>query len=187
MNKTDAIRAILAATTDEPTVFTTGYASRIACGLDDRPNHFYMTGSMGLASSIGMGIAQQTGRRTVVVDGDGSLLMNPVGLMTAGALDLLPMIHVVLDDGSYASTGGQSVPSGRADLCALAEACGYQRIHDVDGFDELRALVSAEVVSCASPVFIRCALRGPEAPIPARVAADLGDHAQRFAATLQCG
>ncbi len=185
MNKTEAIRAILEVSTDEPTVFTTGYASRIGCGLADRPNHFYMIGSMGLASSIGIGIAQQTGRPTIVVDGDGSLLMNPVALVAAGELDSLPLVHLVLDDGLYASTGGQVVPSRQADIAALARACGYQRVHEVDNVEAIRALLTEELVSCPSPVFVRCLLYGPDEPIPGRVEFDLDAHAVRFGESIR--
>ncbi|MEV7012368.1 thiamine pyrophosphate-dependent enzyme [Streptosporangium sp. NPDC051022] len=180
MNKTDAIRTIIETSTDEPIVFTTGYTCRIARGVADRPNHFYMTGSMGLASSIGIGIAQQTGRPTIVVDGDGSLLMNPVGLLTAGAMDTLPLVHVVLDDGRYASTGGQHVPASRADLGALARACGYRNVREAGHVDALAALMRREVASCSRPSLIHCVLSGQDPPVSARVDADLGEHAARF-------
>src|SRR5260363_186197 len=99
MNKTVAIQQIILATTNQPIIFTTGYSCRIAAHLRHRPNHFYMTGSMGLA------VALATGLPTVVVDGDGSLLMNPASLIVAGAIPDLSLLHVVLDDGVYASTG----------------------------------------------------------------------------------
>ncbi|MGA4844118.1 thiamine pyrophosphate-dependent enzyme [Streptomyces sp. G45] len=181
MNKTEAVAAVLAATTIEPIVYTTGYACRIARHLDDRPSHFYMTGSMGLASSIGIGVARETGRPTVVVDGDGSLLMNPVGLVTAGALPELPLAHVVLDDGAYASTGGQTVPSRRADLTAWALACGYTRAVETDDAARFAAIVRDEVARCAAPVLIVARLTEPDPPVPGRIEQDLTEHAQRFA------
>jgi len=185
MNKTEAIRAIIEATTAEPIVFTTGYACRIASGIADRPNHFYMTGSMGLAASIGIGIAQQTKAPTIVVDGDGSLLMNPVGLLIAGASETLPLIHLVLDDGLYASTGGQDVPSRAADLTALARACGYRRVLEIDDVASITSLLGDELEVCPSPVFVRIRLRGPDLPVTARVTGDLGDHAARFAESIR--
>ncbi|WP_181773564.1 thiamine pyrophosphate-dependent enzyme [Amycolatopsis pittospori] len=184
MNKTEAIQAILDATSVQPIVFTTGFSSRIACGLDDRANHFYMTGSMGLASSVGIGIAQASGLATLVVDGDGAVLMNPVGLITAGAHDSLPLAHIVLDDGRYASTGGQAVPS-RPDLGALARDCGYLEVHRVHTVGELSELLCGVLVRCSSPVFIHCVLLGAEPPVPPRVEVDLGDHAARFGAKIR--
>lgn len=180
MNKTEAVAAVLAATTTEPIVYTTGYACRIARHLDDRPSHFYMTGSMGLASSIGIGVARETGRTTVVVDGDGSLLMNAVGLVTAGALKTLPLAHVVLDDGCYASTGGQTVPSRRADLSAWALACGYARADETDDAERFAALVRAAVTRCTAPVLVLARLTSADPPVPGRVEEDLAEHARRF-------
>lgn len=180
MNKTDAIAAVIAATIREPIVFTTGYACRIARALADRPNHFYMTGSMGLASSIGIGIAMETGGTTVVVDGDGSLLMNPVGLITAGTLGDLPLVHLVLDDGKYASTGGQDVPSAAADLGGLARASGYPTVRVVDEVAGLASILSEAIESCTAPVFVHCVVRDADPPVPPRIDGDLGEHAARF-------
>lgn len=185
VNKTTAIRSIIKATTEEPVVFSTGYACRIAQGVADRPNHFYMTGSMGLASSIAIGIAQQTDRPTVVVDGDGSLLMNPVGLVTAGASAALPLVHILLDDGRYASTGGQHVPSAKTDFAMLAAACGYSRVSRIDDADELVETLREVMGTCSAPAFIHCLLRGENPPIPPRVAPDLAVHAARFAENVQ--
>ena len=180
MNKSAAVRAIIEATTVEPIVFTTGYASRIARGIADRPGHFYMTGSMGLASSIGIGIAQQTGRPTVVVDGDGSLLMNPVGLVTAGGLGNLPLLHIVLDDGRYASTGGQAVPSNDVDLNALALACGYRSVRTVADIESLRAAIGDLLPGIDSPTFVHCVLRSADPPVSARVDGRLDHYAVRL-------
>jgi sulfopyruvate decarboxylase subunit beta len=178
VNKTAAIAALLAVTTDEPVIFTTGYACRIARHLADRPGHFYMTGSMGLASSIGIGVALTTRRPTVVVDGDGALLMNPVGPLTAGALADVPLVHVLLDDGSYASTGGQDVP--RADMEELVRACGYRLVVSVDSAAEFGETVRAVLADCAGPSFVRAVLTDPDGPVPPRVDVDLGTHAWLF-------
>jgi sulfopyruvate decarboxylase subunit beta len=184
VNKETAIRAVIDATTDEPVIFTTGYSCRIARHLGDRPSHFYMTGSMGLASSIGVGVALATGHTAVIVDGDGSLLMNPVGLMAVGAHANLRLVHIVLDDGRYASTGGQPVPSQHVDVCALARASGYSRVFELAHADEFEGLVRAEVARCFTPVFIRCAVSDEATKVPGRIDGDLAEHAGRFGAHL---
>ncbi|MEV6695227.1 thiamine pyrophosphate-dependent enzyme [Micromonospora sp. NPDC051196] len=184
MSKTAAIRAVIAATTDEPVLFTTGYASRIAHGIRDRENHLYMTGSMGLVASIGVGVARETRATTVVVDGDGSVLMNPVGLIVAGADQELPLVHIVLDDRRYDSTGGQDVPSGRLDLAAWARGCGYGAVHTVDSAAALADLLAKALIDCRHPVFIRCIIDEPDEPVPARIGRDLRGHASRFARYL---
>jgi len=180
MNKTAAIRAIIGATETRPIVFTPGSASAIAQDLADLPNHFYLNGPLGLASSVGIGVAMETERTTVVVDGDGSLLMNPVGMLTAGTLTSLRLIHIVLDDGVYAFTGGESIPSRRADLCALARAAGYRRVFSTAKLDEFAALLRSQLMSCTTPVFIRCALIGGDYATTERMTADLENHARRF-------
>ncbi|WP_157162850.1 thiamine pyrophosphate-dependent enzyme [Actinoalloteichus spitiensis] len=185
MNKASAIRAIISATTNEPIVFTTGYSCRIAQAIADRPNHFYMTGSMGLATSIATGVALVTGGPTVVVDGDGSLLMNPAALVTAGAMSNLGLLHVVLDDGLYASTGGQSTPSGRTDLGALARACGYDQVLRVAEDDAFAAALSDVLAHRTTPVFIHCVLSAHDSAVPPRVSAHLGEHQRRFRHHIQ--
>jgi thiamine pyrophosphate-dependent acetolactate synthase large subunit-like protein len=180
MNKTAAIRAIIGATETRPIVFTSGSASAIAKDLADLPNHFYLSGPVGLASAVGIGVAMETNRTTVVVDGDGSLLMNPGGLIAAGTLTNLRLVHIVLDDGVYAFTGGEAIPSRRADLCALARAAGYRRVFSTARLDELNALLRSQLVSCSTPVFIRCALIGGDYATSARLSADLENHARRF-------
>lgn len=181
MNKTAVIRLIIGAAGSKPVIFTTGSTCSIAREIADLPNHFYMTGPMGLASSIGIGVALETNHTTVVVDGDGSLLMNPNGLIAAGTLPTLPLVHIVLDDGIYAFTGGKQVPSRRADLCALARASGYRRVFSTAKMDEFSTLLHTQLVSCSSPVFIRCAIAGFDSAAPGRMTSlDLEEHARRF-------
>jgi sulfopyruvate decarboxylase subunit beta len=182
--KTEAIRAVIDATADESIVYTTGHACRIAHAVNDRPTHFYMTGSMGLASSIAIGIAQQTNHTTVVVDGDGSVLMNPVGLIIAGGMISLPLVHVLLDDRAYAPTGGQRVPSAEVGFAALARSCGYRRVLRADDAGELTTMLRSAVRTCTSPTFVHCVLAGEDLPVPPRVDLDLAEHATRFSAAV---
>lgn len=179
MNRTAAIEAIIAATVDEPIIFTAGDPARIARSIADRPNHFYLTGAGGLVSSVGIGVALETRRPTIVVDGDGSLLTNPAGLITAGVLADLPLIHVVLDS-TLQPGAGAIVLSRRADLCGLAQSAGYPRVHSTGELGEFTGLIRREVAVCSSPVFIRCVLAEDDAAIPATIGADLETHARRF-------
>jgi len=171
VNRTAAIEAIIAATVDEPIIFTAGDPARIARSIADRPNHFYLTGAGGLAL--------ETRRPTIVVDGDGSLLTNPAGLITAGVLADLPLIHVVLDSTLQPGTGA-IVLSRRADLCGLAQAAGYPRVHSTGELGEFTGLIRREVAVCSSPVFIRLVLAEDDATVPATIGADLETHARRF-------
>jgi phosphonopyruvate decarboxylase len=110
------------------TVSTTGYASRELATYGPRDQHFYMQGSMGFALGIALGVAWQSRQDPIfVLDGDGALIMRLGSLVTAGALRRSNLVHVVLDNGAYASTGGQPTASAGVDFSAVARACGYRR------------------------------------------------------------
>jgi phosphonopyruvate decarboxylase len=131
---------ILAAIPDEvPIVATTGKAGRELFTLADREQHIYQVGSMGCASPMGLGIAMTTGRRTVVLDGDGAALMKLGSMATIGAYQPSGLLHVLLDNGVHDSTGGQTTVSPSVDFAAVALACGYRHAFTCDseaGFAE---------------------------------------------------
>jgi thiamine pyrophosphate-dependent acetolactate synthase large subunit-like protein len=184
MNKTSAIQRIIDATAGIPVVYTTGYACRIANGIADRSSHFYMTGSMGLAAAIAAGVASASGRCTVVVDGDGSLMMNPSVLFTAAAMPSLPLLHIVLDDRSYASTGGQASASANIDFCALAKASGYVQTIKVRDAIEFGAALQHVLPGLRVPTFLHCQLDDVDQAVPPRISSDLDAHGTRFSAFL---
>lgn len=187
MLKTEAIKTVLDAAAGAPVILTTGFACRMAHALGDRPGSFYMTGSMGLAAAVGAGIAAETGRRVVVLDGDGSLLMNASVLCTIGAAPRLPVTHIVLDDGRYASTGGQATPARRCDFQGLALAAGYPLARAADSPAELAKAVRLSLAGDSAPELVHCRL-APAAEFPGpRIDADLREHAGRFRAYLRAG
>jgi phosphonopyruvate decarboxylase len=120
-------RILAAAPDDLPIVVTTGKAGREMFTLADREQHLYQVGSMGCASPMGLGIALTTGRRTLVIDGDGAALMKMGSLATIGAYQPPGLVHVLLDNGVHDSTGGQATVSPVVDFAAVALACGYRR------------------------------------------------------------
>jgi sulfopyruvate decarboxylase subunit beta len=185
LEKSAAIRQTLEVAAGVPTVFTTGYASRIGLAVRDRPSNFYMTGSMGLALSVGIGLAMTTRRRILVVDGDGSLLMNPSGLITAGASESLPLLHLLLNDGIYDSTGGQASPGHRVDLAAWAQAAGYPYVATVSTADELTLALESALRMPQALSFIQCLVTPDGTAPPPRVTDDLRGVAARFAASVQ--
>ena len=110
-------------------VATTGFTGRSLYALDDRPNQLYMVGSMGCASSFGLGLAwAQPDRRVVVLDGDGATLMRIDALATLGYERPKNLLHVLLDNEVHDSTGGQSTVSHSVDLSGVAAACGYPKV-----------------------------------------------------------
>src|SRR6187551_3235390 len=100
-----------------------------------RDNYFYLQHAMGLASSIGLGLATHLPHeRVVVLDGDGSLLMNLGTLATLARYRPRNLVHVIFDNGSLLSTGGfdSHTTSGVTDLAAIARGAGVEHVVAVD-------------------------------------------------------
>lgn len=116
-----------------------GYPSRELYAVRDRRENFYMLGSMGLASSIGLGLAlAQPGRKVMVLDGDGSVLMNLGTLATIAHHAPDNYLLVILDNCCYGSTGSQpSCTSSKTDLAGLAQAAGVERVRRACSLAEL--------------------------------------------------
>ncbi|MFH1327485.1 MAG: thiamine pyrophosphate-dependent enzyme [Candidatus Bathyarchaeota archaeon] len=114
---------------NELIISTTGLISRELHSVKDSPSFFYMLGSMGLASSIGLGLALSAPKKTVlVIDGDGSLLMNLGSLATIGNKAPKNFVQIVLDNSSYESTGGQPSSSSTIKLQKVALAAGFRNV-----------------------------------------------------------
>jgi thiamine pyrophosphate-dependent acetolactate synthase large subunit-like protein len=144
MTRRDATRIVVDVARAEPIVASLGHPAYDLFAAGDRPQNFYTWGSMGLASSIGVGLAvARADLRVFVVDGDGSLLMNLGSLATVGLLQPANLVLVVMDNEEYATTGGQKTPTAhRADLDAAARAMGVARTTTARTADELRRAVA---------------------------------------------
>jgi len=129
-SRRDLLAAILRATApDDVVIATTGYTGRELHALGDRANQLYLVGSMGCASSVGLGLAcAAPSRCVVVVDGDGAALMHLGAMATLGHERPPNLVHVVVDNEAHDSTGGQPTVSGTTDLAGVARACGYPRV-----------------------------------------------------------
>mgnify|MGYP001173455322 CR=1 FL=1 len=127
MIRKDAIKIASDMIGDSPIISANGYISRDLFETDDKDTNFYMIGSMGLSSSIALGVAlKNTRKRVYVFDGDGNILMNLGSLTTIGKLKPKNLIHLVFDNQSHDSTGGQPTNSENVDLCKIAEASNYK-------------------------------------------------------------
>ena len=124
MTRLEATRVIVANCGDAAIVASLGHPAYDLFAAGDRARNFYTWGSMGLASSIGLGIAlARPDTHVIVLDGDGSLLMNLGSLATIGMLQPPNLTVVVMDNEAYATTGGQATATaGGADLAAAARA-----------------------------------------------------------------
>jgi thiamine pyrophosphate-dependent acetolactate synthase large subunit-like protein len=152
MTRLEATRLIVEHSGDAAIVASLGHPAYDLFAAGDRPRNFYTWGSMGLASSIGLGIAlARPDVRVIVLDGDGSLLMNLGSLATIGLLQPRNLTVVVMDNERYATTGGQATPTASgADLAAAARA---MRIDDARTVRSEADLESA-IASTAGPQFI---------------------------------
>lgn len=131
-SRAQAMEAILGLLTDQPVIICNGFPSREAHKIADRPTHFYMIGSMGVAAAIGLGVALAKPKKQVVVfDGDGNVLMGMGTLATVGALKPKNFIHVVFDNEVYGSTGNQPTISNVVRLEQVAKAAGYTHVERV--------------------------------------------------------
>ena len=105
--------------------------------LDDQPSNSYMLGTMGLASSIGLGIALVQSAKVIAIDGDGSILTNLGTLPTIGNNTADNFILLIIDNGSYGSTGDQPTYAGRKTSfkAKVAEACGCNNVIECSAKD----------------------------------------------------
>jgi thiamine pyrophosphate-dependent acetolactate synthase large subunit-like protein len=139
MKSLDALQVVVEELGDGLAVSCNGFVSRELFLLRDRPGNLYLLGSMGLAAAVGMGIAlSRPGRRVAVLDGDGNALMGLGGMANVAAAAPRNLLHVILDNGAYASTGAQGTVSRRVPLEEVARACGYARACRVRDAESLR-------------------------------------------------
>src|SRR3954454_367700 len=143
MERLQATRIAVELAGDAPIIGGVGNSTfdLVAC---DRPRNFYMWNSMGMASSIALGLAlARPDMRVVVLDGDGSILMNLGSLATERTAGVENMVHVIWDNGGWEITGGQ--PAGSpfgVDLEVVARGCGYRRTASVAAESDFRQAFS---------------------------------------------
>ena len=126
MIRKQAIEIILKYTKKFPIISANGFPSRDLFESFDKESNFYMIGSMGLASSIGMGIAiKNPKKRIIVFDGDGNLLMNLGSITTIGSFQQKNLIHIVFDNSAHESTGGQPTNTNKINIGKIAKASKY--------------------------------------------------------------
>jgi sulfopyruvate decarboxylase subunit beta len=138
-----------------------------ALGQADARN-FNVTGCMGSAASIGLGLAiSRPDDRVLVIDGDGSLLMQLASLPSIAEQQPTNLYHVVMENGMYETSGGQRLPGGRVgELSAIALASGYRHARRFITVDELTAGLES-ALHLDGPVFVSIVITGPGVVAPA--------------------
>jgi sulfopyruvate decarboxylase subunit beta len=159
MKRVDALAAIYPCLDNVIVVTIMGAVAAELQSLGHRPNFFYLQHAMGLASSMGLGIAlSKPGRKVVVFDGDGSLLMNLGGLTTLARYRPGNLLHVVFDNESLLSVGGfPTATSTGSDLAAIAAAAGVPKTLTVRSLEAFvpafnEALASRELTTLVAKV-----------------------------------
>jgi len=153
MIRKEAVKIIANHIGKNPIISANGFMSRDLFEVNDKESNFYMIGSMGLASSIGLGIALKNPTKKVFVfDGDGNILMNLGSLVTIGSLKPKNLVHVVFDNNSHESTGNQPTSSSQINLAKIAKTVNY-KIFVVQSKTKLMSILK-ELKNLQGPIFL---------------------------------
>ena len=134
MNRFELLNLLQDTIQDQLVVCNIGLPSQELYKINDRPNYFYMLGSMGLASSIGLGLSLAIDKNVISIDGDGSVLMNMNTLATIGNRAPSNYTLLIVDNGSYGSTGDQKTfTDERTSLKNVAIGAGCQNVIECSG------------------------------------------------------
>jgi sulfopyruvate decarboxylase beta subunit len=164
LTRFDILAAVANKLTGKVVVCNLGWPSKELYAIRHQPSNFYMLGSMGMVTPIGLGIALSTKKDVVVIDGDGSLLMNPGTLATAAAFAPKNLTVLAIDNGAYGSTGNQpTLARSCVDLSAVARGFG---IHSTHRASTAKDLVEAMEASQGSFRFVHALAVPGNADVP---------------------
>lgn len=161
MIRRDAIENIMEYIDDEIVVCNIGFPSKELYDVKDRDENFYMIGSMGLVSSIALGLAiAKKDKEVVVIDGDGAFLMNLNSIITTFVEKPDNLTWIVIDNGAYGSTGNQETYANDIDLLKIAESVGFEDAYEFEDID-LKGVINNKKCS-----FIRYSVEPGNSPAP---------------------
>lgn len=165
MKRAECIAMLYPELEDRLVVTIMGACAQELYDLGHKENFFYLQHAMGLASSIGLGLAMHLPKQHIVVlDGDGSVLMNLGTLATLARYRPRNLTHIVFDNGSLLSTGGfdSHTTSGLTNLAAMAKGAGIERVSAVDSvLDFGEAVIEAFNGNDLSVIVAKVAAVGP--------------------------
>src|SRR5947209_1552944 len=152
MKRDDCFRILARHVTDE--IVIASYSSAAEWSeLNPRALNYFSVGAMGLASSHGLGLALgRPDKRILVLDGDGSLLMNLGSLVSIGAAAPKNLVHFVCNNGTYEANGGHPIPNPKLDFAGLARAAHYRQLHEFSELSNFEAKLP-QVLTQEGPVF----------------------------------
>ena len=153
MIRKDAMEIAMEEIGEHPIISANGYISRDLFNILDKKNNFYMIGSMGLASSIGLGVAlKNTKKKIFVFDGDGNILMNLGSITTIGTLRPKNLIHVIFDNFIHESTGGQPTNSQNIKIKNLGLASNY-KVFSISNENKLKNILQ-KIKQISGPIML---------------------------------
>ncbi len=165
MIRSDVLKTLIPLISDKLVVCNIGLPSQELHLLDDQPSNFYMLGTMGLASSIGLGLALAQRDTVIAIDGDGSVLTNLGTLPTIANNVADNYILLIIDNGSYGSTGDQPTYAGKkTSLTEVARACGCDNVIECQA--EECADVMREALDAGRMTIIVCKCESGNIPVP---------------------
>jgi sulfopyruvate decarboxylase subunit beta len=157
MIRSEILREIAPILRDHLVVCNIGLPSQELHMIDDQPSNFYMLGTMGLSSSIGLGVALAQDKKVISIDGDGSVLTNFGTLPTIANNVADNFILMIIDNGSYGSTGDQPTYAGKkTSLSAVASACGCENVVEVQDKEAGPALEAAIASDQMTILVVKC-------------------------------
>ena len=153
MNRFDLLKLIKKQIRNYHVICNIGYPSQELFKIDDRSNYFYMLGTMGLCSSIGLGLSLSIDEPVIRIDGDGSILMNMNTLATIGNRSPNNFTLLIIDNGSYGSTGDQKTfTNEKTSLKKVAMGAGCKNVIECDGIETPRIL--SEAIKCTNKSYV---------------------------------
>jgi sulfopyruvate decarboxylase subunit beta len=165
MIRSEIIKNLIPVISDHLVVCNIGLPSQELHMMDDQPSNFYMLGTMGLSSSIGLGLALSQKARVISIDGDGSVLTNLGTLPTIANNTADNFILLIIDNGSYGSTGDQPTYAGKkTSLTEVARACGCDNVVECqaeDAVDVMKAALAGDRMTV-----IVCKCESGNIPVP---------------------
>ena len=141
MIRKEAMKIVLEEIGDDPIISANGLISRDLFELKEKKTNFYMIGSMGLASSIGLGVAIKNPKKMVYVfDGDGNILMNLGSLTTIGTIKPKNFVHIIFDNHTHESTGGQPTNTKKISISNIGKVTNFH-VFKTDNINNLKKIL----------------------------------------------
>ena len=166
MIRSEILKELVPIISDHLVVCNIGLPSQELHSIDDQPSNFYMLGTMGLASSIGLGLALSQKEKVISIDGDGSVLTNLGTLPTIANNIANNFILLIIDNGSYGSTGDQPTYAGKkTSLSAVAKACGCENVIECKAEDTVVAVRDAVEGNQMTIIVCKCDSGNVKVPV----------------------